>query len=266
MRFIYDFSRTGAWNMALDEALLLSSAASGETILRLYRWEPASVSLGYFQNWQTAVELETCKKFNVDLVRRPTGGRAILHDAELTYSLVMPTGGAPLLDSFKKINQGFLEGLKLLNIQAELVPRTKTPKGPQAGKMPVCFASPSSYELLVNGKKLLGSAQMRKEGTLLQHGSLPIVLDRCKLYRCLYFADDATRKQAMEKSFSLMTSIVEARERETTWEEVAEAVVEGFARNWELELKTGSYTTQEEQAALKLVSEKYLTPKWNFAR
>lgn len=266
MRFIIDLPRRAAWNMALDEALLYSSSKSGETILRLYRWEPASVSLGYFQRWQTAVEPETCKKLGVDMVRRPTGGRAILHDIELTYALIMPTGSAKLLDSFKKINQAFLEGLRILGVKAELLPRSKTAKAPSGGKMPVCFASPSSYELLVEGKKLLGSAQMRKDGTLLQHGSLPLVLDRDKLYNCLYFPDPETRERELEKSFSLMTSITEARKLETGWEETARAIVEGFSRSWQTPMTPGEFSREEISQAEELVNQKYLTPEWNFAR
>jgi lipoate-protein ligase A len=178
-RFIDSGHNLGAYNMAMDEELL-ARAQAGEavTVLRLYTWDPPAVSLGRFQKIENSVNAEACHRHGIDIVRRITGGRAVLHHNELTYSIIARTENplfpSNVLGTYKIIASGLLAGLKNLGIDAEMVSRSNrhahlVKKG---SKDPACFSSPSWYEILVHGRKIIGSAQRRLSGAFLQHGSI----------------------------------------------------------------------------------------------
>jgi lipoate-protein ligase A len=175
---------TAARNMAIDEDLL-AAAQAGETtpVLRFYTWAPPAVSLGRFQKIEEAVNTDACKRRGFDIVRRVTGGRAVLHNNELTYSIVARTDN-PLFpptvhETYKVIAAGLLAGLRNLGIDAEIVSRggRHAKLVNKNSKDPACFSSPSWYEIVVNGKKLIGSAQKRLSSAFLQHGSILIDYD-----------------------------------------------------------------------------------------
>jgi lipoate-protein ligase A len=171
-------------NMAIDEDLL-ALAQAGETtpVLRFYAWDPPAVSLGRFQKTGTAVDAEACKRLGFDVVHRITGGRAVLHRRELTYSIVSridnPRFPPDILGTYKVVAAGLLAGLRNLGINAEMVSRGGSHASlvNKADKDPSCFSSPSWYEIVVNGKKLVGSAQRRLSNAFLQHGSILIGYD-----------------------------------------------------------------------------------------
>jgi lipoate-protein ligase A len=174
----------GAYNMALDEEML-ARAQKGDTmpLLRFYSWDPPAVSLGRFQKIETTVNTEACKKRGIDIIRRISGGRAVLHDKELTYSLVARTDNplfpSDVLGTYKVIAPCLVAGLRNLGIHAEIIPRAgKYPElhKPQP-KDPACFSSPSWYEIVVRGKKIIGSAQRRLSNAFLQHGSILMDFD-----------------------------------------------------------------------------------------
>nr|MDA3850144.1 biotin/lipoate A/B protein ligase family protein [Spirochaetaceae bacterium] len=169
LKLIIDPPCSAARNMAVDHLLFEDSGAW----LRLYQWEIPSVSLGYFQSSQE-VNLQAIKDSNTALVRRITGGKAVLHQHELTYSLSVPVDWFPgaLHESYKAIGLCLLEGLKQLGVDSELVERK-----PEAFENGNCFQVPGWYELISRGKKIIGSAQKRRRGRLLQHGSLLIDRD-----------------------------------------------------------------------------------------
>lgn len=164
-----------AWNMAVDEALL-QHYLLGQSLptVRLYQWDPPAVSVGYFQQLEQAINLETCRQQGWQWVRRLTGGRAVLHFHEVTYSIVLgiDTPGLPrgVLSSYRWLAAGLLAGLQILGIEAEL----NGQRHQINTRSPACFASPARYELVVKGRKLVGSAQFRRQGGLLQHGSVPL--------------------------------------------------------------------------------------------
>lgn len=173
-----------AYNMALDEELL-ARAQAGETtpVLRFYSWSPPAVSIGRFQKIETAVNTEECARLGFDIVRRVTGGRAVLHYRELTYSIVSRTDN-PLFPpdvhgAYKVIATGLLAGLRNLGIDAEVVSRGSRHAalvGTKPGEAS-CFSSPSWHEIVANGKKIIGSAQRRLSHAFLQHGSILIEHD-----------------------------------------------------------------------------------------
>jgi lipoate-protein ligase A len=260
-------------NMAVDEALLeCFERSSSSPILRFYMWNPPGLSLGYFQK-SGEVDLDACRKEGVDLVRRPTGGRAILHDREITYSVVMPVADGisteiSVLESFKKINDALCRGLNMAGIPALLVPREKRtdPAHPGNRKKAACFSSPSWYELQVDGRKILGSAQTRKKGVLLQHGSFLMSLDREKLFRLFRFPSDEKRAEALSESLCKMTSAEEILGCVPGSETVCTALRKGFEQEYGVELVSSTLTEREEGAACLLEREKYRTDAWNFRR
>jgi lipoate-protein ligase A len=167
--------------MAMDEKLLAEAdKGSSVPVLRFYTWNPPAVSLGRFQEVSSSVNAEACRKRGIDIVRRITGGRAVLHWRELTYSVISPIGNDlfpnEVLGTYKVIAAGLLAGFVGLGVPAEMV----SPSGDHAHLVkcdrsePACFSSPSWYEILVHGRKIVGSAQRRLSGAFLQHGSILI--------------------------------------------------------------------------------------------
>ena len=170
---------SGAANMALDEALMSRARATGEWVLRVYTWSTPTISLGRNQSALGRYDLDAIARRTLSVVRRPTGGRAILHDREVTYSVTAPVDSAgDLAESYQRINRLLLEALASLGVQATMAaPATRA----SAPGMAPCFDEPSAGELVVDGRKLAGSAQWRSEGALLQHGSILVADDQSTL-------------------------------------------------------------------------------------
>jgi lipoate-protein ligase A len=170
---------TGAENMALDEALMARARTSGEWTFRVYSWSVPTISLGRNQSAVGRYDLVAIGARGLSVVRRPTGGRAILHDREITYSVTAPVEGAgDLPASYVRINRILLDGLARLGVNAAVAGRHERASSP--GMTP-CFDEPSPGELTLGGRKLAGSAQWRSDGALLQHGSILIEDDQSVL-------------------------------------------------------------------------------------
>jgi len=171
LRVFYDGPSTGAVNMERDAALLAAHTGGADPILRLYRWEPAAVTIGYNQD-PAAFDTGGFGAAGYDVVRRPTGGRAILHADELTYAVIGsspgPVFGTTLHDTYMKINEALLAFLAGLGIAADISPGESRDEA----RGPVCFQSAGRHEVCVDGKKIIGSAQRRTGGVFLQHGSI----------------------------------------------------------------------------------------------
>ncbi len=225
----------GAYNMAVDEELL-ARAQAGEAmpVLRLYTWDPPAVSLGRFQKIENSVDTGACNRHGIDIVRRITGGRAVLHHNELTYSVIARTDTPPfpsnVLGTYKVIASGLLAGLKNLGIDAEMVSRSNrhahlVKKG---SKDPACFSSPSWYEIVANNKKIIGSAQRRLSGAFLQHGS--ILLDY----------DPALEAEVIPGGCptDVVTSVKRELGKNVSLKEVKQAFVKGFSEALKVEFTT----------------------------
>ncbi|SJZ30377.1 lipoate--protein ligase family protein [Selenihalanaerobacter shriftii] len=261
---------TGDMNMALDEAILKSvKAGDVPPTIRFYGWDPAAVSLGYFQSLEKEIDIEGCKERGVDIVRRLTGGRAVLHDDELTYSLVISEElnflPDSIIESYKIISQGLLAGLQELGIEAKMVSLAdkKKKSGSQSA---ACFDAPSWYEISVDGKKLVGSAQTRRDGVILQHGSILNTQDVDKLMDTLKFKSDR-RKERFKKIFAKKaTTIQEAIGQSFTLKELSIAFKKGMEEGMDIILEEGQLTEKELSLAKKLAAEKYSSQDWNFKR
>lgn len=276
-RLLQTGAGAGAWNMALDEAMLrLVGQGKSPPTLRLYWWQPACLSVGYFQAARREVDLARLAEAGIDLVRRPSGGRAILHDRELTYSVVAslddPLVSGGVAQSYGKLAAGLLAALKALGVTAQAalqdrrgngVPRSAQDsalrQAQDSARSPACFATTSHYELTVGGRKVVGSAQMRQGGVLLQHGSVLLGLDEAKFAQLLHGGDAAKLSQHA-------TCLEEVLGRPIALEEVARAMAQGFSQALGITLIAEEPTPEELALAQRLLEEKYATPEWNLRR
>jgi lipoyl(octanoyl) transferase len=257
-----------AWNMAMDEALLILSGAPGSApVLRFYSWDCPSLSIGSFQR-VFELDLEELSARGVPLVRRPTGGRAVLHDSELTYSVTcrIPSDFFPsdLMGSYKKIGACFLRGLNFIGLPAELVPVKKVKNNSNLSH-PLCFSSPSWYEVLAGGRKLIGSAQRRLKNSFLQQGSLIIEKDYDALLALMKFDDESGRRAAREALSRKMTGLKEHLPT-VAIDELKTALIKGFSEELGAMIQPDSLTPEEEALARKLMEDKYSRREWNLER
>lgn len=256
-RLLLSAPSDGAMNMAIDEAIL-HAVATGKAppTLRFYAWEPPCLSLGRAQK-ASDVDMHALTAAGFGLVRRPTGGKAILHIDELTYSVVAPeaeprvAGG--ILESYRRLSAGLVRGLERLGVP-EIIADQRAARDRPNG--PVCFEVPSDYEITAKGQKLVGSAQMRTQGMVLQHGTLPLHGDIARI--CLLLTSrpdpDSVRARA--------TTVEKALEKRVSWDEAAEALAAGFAETLNLSLEPNALTAEERSQAERLRAEKYATDVW----
>jgi lipoate-protein ligase A len=252
--------------MAVDEAILEAiGARQAPPTLRLYAWEPACLSIGYAQPFSDA-DPQKLADHHWDIVRRTTGGRAILHTDELTYSITGPqdeprlTGG--VLESYRRLSQALLAALQKLGLPAEALPQPKAPGGNNRPKEPVCFEVPSNYEITVYGKKLVGSAQARKKAGVLQHGTLPLHGDLTRITQVLAFPNEGQRQKAANRLRSRATNVENVLHHIVSWEEAAEAFVAAFSETLDLNLALSELSASELTRAEELIQEKYAHPSW----
>jgi lipoate-protein ligase A len=254
----------GAWNMAMDEAIL-EAVGHGKSLptLRLYAWEPACLSLGYAQPF-TDVDIPRLQIRGWELVRRPTGGRAVLHTDELTYSVIAqlnePRVTGTVLESYHRLAGALVKALNLLGMQVEIDESSSTVHNSVAN--PVCFEVPSTYEITVGGRKLIGSAQARRREGVLQHGSLPLTGDLTRIIQVLAFPDEQSRNRAAERLLKRATTVETALKRKVSWDEAARAVIMAFRMVLNLDLKPGNLTPDEKTRTEELVRVKYGHPSW----
>jgi len=249
--------------MAVDE-VLLSSVIEGKSppTIRFYRWQPATVTLGYFQDMDKEIETEICKKKGIQVVRRLTGGRAILHDNELTYSLTANEKekqvSGSIIESYLKISQALVNGLNIYGVEVEMMARPSKEKGSAA-----CFDAPSWHEIVWNGRKLVGSAQTRKQGFLLQHGSLPFSLDVELLFQLLRISN-AQVKERLKKNFQQKAvSLEEITQKEVDYKKLVEALVQGFSQTFNIKVAWDDLSKEEKANAQELKETKYSQNAWN---
>jgi lipoyl(octanoyl) transferase len=252
----------GPTNMAIDEAIMEAVAAGDQPpTLRFYGWQPACLSLGRSQDWR-AVDWEACAALGWEVVRRPTGGRAILHVDELTYSVCAPeveprlAGG--ILPSYLRLSDALAAGLEQLGLHVQ---RAGAP-GPGSATGPVCFDAPSNYEITSGGRKLIGSAQARRRGMVLQHGTLPLYGDLLRIITALRFEDDSTRAAAATALRVSALTLEEAVERRVTYEDAAVALASGFATALNLQLEPDVLSVAEIERARAIRAGKYAHDSW----
>lgn len=231
--------------MGIDEAISEAVANGGQPTIRFWRWNPSAVSIGYFQGMEDEVDLARCKELGVNVVRRRTGGGAVYHDynGEITYSIIAKEGLFPkgIIESYHAICQHIIDGLANLGIRSEFKPIN---------------------DIIVAGKKISGNAQTRRNGVLLQHGTILYDLDVKKMFSLL--------KVSKEKISDKMIAAVEERvtrilnQKQVSMDETYQALLKGFTngKNW----KFGELTEEELKRAKELAKSRYETKEWNFMR
>ncbi len=254
----------GAWNMALDETILEAiGRKESPPTLRLYAWQPACLSLGYAQPF-TDVDLPRLQSHGWEVVRRATGGRAVLHTDELTYSVIAPSDepcvAGTVLESYHRLAGALVEALNMLNMPAIVNEEFAGTNGRNTN--PVCFEVPSTYEITIGGKKLIGSAQARRKEGVLQHGSLPLSGDLTRIVQVLVFPNEEARNLAAKKLLGRATTVETALRRKVSWEEAAQAYLSAFQSVLGLEFQPGDLTTGEKNRTEELVRLKYDHPSW----
>jgi lipoate-protein ligase A len=252
--------------MAADEAILEHvQEGRGNSIptLRVYAWEPACLSLGYAQPFSD-VDINRLKERGWEVVRRATGGRSILHTDELTYSVIAPANepsvAGTVLESYNRIAQALLLAVKNLDLRVEL--NNNIRQNDILPNNPVCFEVPSTYEITVDGKKLIGSAQARKKAGLLQHGSLPLRGDLSRICQALVFENETAREDASKRLLARAATVESALGRSVSWEAAAQAFIHAFEVQLGLSLERGALSESESSRTDELVIEKYDHPSW----
>ena len=244
--------------MALDEALLRGRLAdTAPPTLRFFAWRPPTISLGYGQRLDHRIDVAAAADLGIGLVRRPTGGSAILHegpDLELTYSVTARAGdfdaAGDLLETYRWIGAALSAGINRLGAPVEMVP--VQPSDPTA--MPTfCFARTGSYELEVHGLKVVGSAQRRQGAGFLQHGSVMLGAAPARLRRVFPAEPDP---------LAGMTTLEAVLGRRPSFEETMSALAEGFREAHGLDLRPGGLGAEEMETAEALVRDKYGTERW----
>jgi lipoate-protein ligase A len=251
--------------MATDEAIMLAVAAGKvPPTLRFYGWSPPCVSIGYAQSLGQEVDLDACRRYGYSWVRRPTGGRAVLHIDELTYSVIAPLDEprvrGDILTSYRRLSRGLVTGLRLLGCGAEQANPSPT-RVPAASA--ACFDVPSPYEILASGRKLVGSAQARRRRVILQHGAIPLRGDVARIADVLVVPEktrEALRDELRHKAIALDCALG----RTVTFSECTQALCHGFAQALHLTLQRGELVP-DEQVAMELLSEKHRKREWLFS-
>ncbi len=247
-------ARDGATNMAMDEAILEAVTPT----LRFYAWDPPCLSLGFSQSARD-VDRRACSERGWEIVRRPTGGQAILHVDEFTYSVCAPQSEARvaggIVESYGRLVAGLLAGLKLLGLESARAEAAHAQQ--EGGSGPACFAGPARYEVTVGGRKLVGSAQSRRLGGVLQHGTLPLKGDIGRILDGLAFEDSGERFAARSHLCDRALTLETALSRTVEYAQVSEAMAAGFAQALNLKLVPGELTCDEWSAGRRIRAEKY---------
>jgi lipoate-protein ligase A len=277
----------GAYSMALDEVLLESVIAGAPPVVRFYTWQPAALSLGVNQPLRE-IDRDECERQGFGLVRRLTGGRAVLHQHELTYSVIArendPRVSGGVIESYRKISAALVDGLVNLGVGATLAEPSRAmframsaSRRANAGQSldsvdetgigtaahgAVCFDASSAYEVTVGKHKLVGSAQARRGGAILQHGSIILDIDWDAWVSVFAYATPAGKERSYLKLPTRMTSLHQELGRPITAEEVQSALIPSFERTLNIHLNPTNQSPQEQAQTLSLAKEKYTSELW----
>lgn len=261
------FDRFSAFeNMAIDEAILKECQRRQiPPTLRFYGWIAPAVSIGYFQDLQREINCEFCQKSKIDIVRRPTGGKAVFHDSDLTYSFVAHEGNPPfasgIMENYGTISRCIAAGLKKAGVEAALVEKGREIR---RGKSldSFCFSLPFRNELLAGGKKICGSAQLRSRSAFLQHGSILLDFDPEMTVRVMW-KNEKNHKAEISKLKSSVTCVYEQSEKKRETGLLCRSIKESFEETMKVRLLDSRLTPREEVLKERFLWEKYSTPEWN---
>lgn len=261
MQEVWGFLNTGhldaATNMALDEALLKWHAAGDiPPTLRFYGWHKPSLSIGQFQKIEGRIDLNALDTHGCEWVRRLTGGSAVLHDDELTYSIVVsenhPAIPSSVSKAYQVLTKGLYEGYKNLGIHASYANPTREES--VKGRSQVCFEQAAVSELLIDGKKLSGNAQVRKDGVLLQHGSIPMSIDTDMLFDLFIYPSERLKERKRIAFKDKAIAINEVTGVNHTYDMLVDAFYDGFQKGLGVKFEPLTLTDEHWQTVQKIRS------------
>jgi len=253
-------------NMAIDEAVFRVSQSREDVLptLRFYSWASPAVSLGYFQDVGKEVDVDACRRRHIQIVRRSTGGKAILHEKDLSYAVIArdsnPLFTKDVLGTYRVISNCIISGLALLGIEVEIAGN-----GRMLDEHPLktsCFSSPSRHELLVKDRKICGSAQLRSRGAFLQHGSILMEFDPYKTCEIMMPHSEEYKRQALRLKQGV-TSISEQTDSCVDIDMLCSILAEGFKETLGIELIPGDLSPEEEELRAFFLKNKYTNMEWN---
>ncbi|RKQ16850.1 lipoate--protein ligase family protein [Oceanobacillus bengalensis] len=266
--FLDSGHQDAAVNMALDELLLSwHSEDKIQPTLRFYGWKDPTLSAGQFQKVHKSIDFDAIHKYNCQFVRRLTGGSAVLHDDELTYSIVVsedhPAIPTSIREAYHVLSKGLYEGFKHLGIQVDFAyPDRSAAKERTA----VCFEKAAFYEMVVDGKKLSGNAQTRKKGVLLQHGSIPMSMNIDMLYDLFRFPSEKVKIRKRDAFQEKAITINQLTNKVHTYNLMKEAFYKGFQTALNISLLPFELSTEQWDEVYELAAKKYRSDEWNFKR
>ncbi|MDY7046300.1 MAG: lipoate--protein ligase family protein [Bacillota bacterium] len=254
--FLENVPHDASINMALDEALLhWHYEGKIPPTLRFYRWMKPTLSIGHFQKVDGKIDLEGVKKHQCQFVRRMTGGSAVLHDDELTYSIVIsedhPMIASSIRQAYYDLSKGILKGYQNLGIEATYAESFSKERSS------ICFERPAFYEMVADGKKLSGNAQTRKKGVLLQHGSIPITMNIDLLFDLFLFPSDKLKERKKQGFWKKATTINQLTNQAHSYETIKPAFMEGFSKGLNIKLEPFSLTKSQWDEVYKLAETNY---------
>ncbi|WP_053367113.1 lipoate--protein ligase family protein [Bacillus sp. FJAT-27245] len=271
--FIDSGAGSPSFNMALDELLMeWHSEGKMPPVIRFYGWNPATLSIGYFQKAEKEINMEAVRGHGLGFVRRPTGGRGVLHENELTYSVIVsedhPKMPPSVTEAYRVISEGILHGFRNLGLDAYFsIPKTEEEKdslkNPRSSN---CFDAPSWYELVVEGRKVAGSAQTRQKGVILQHGSILLDLDEEKLFSLFHYPSERVKERMMASFKNKAVTINKVSKRPISLEEAKAAFKNGFETGLQIELVPYTLTEGQRLEVEKRASDVYENDEWNYKR
>jgi lipoate-protein ligase A len=246
---------SGARQMAIDEALFQAAKSGSRPVLRFYTWDQPTLSLGYFQSYKKVVSEAFCVHNNINVVRRPTGGRAVLHQYEVTYAVVAPLEGIfdnlSLRETYQLISKTLQHGLLKLGIDGSTV-FTGIPRR-SSQHLPQCFVSLSQFELSNGARKIIGSAQKRSRDRFLQHGSILLDFDSHLQQGCIRTPDPELKDR--------IAPLQNLLGRPLAFQEVSSTFAEGFAESFDSKMESSTLDPEESEFANRL-EQKYRSLKW----
>jgi lipoate-protein ligase A len=255
MRFIIDKSRSAEFNMAAD--LYLLGQCEGLTV-RFYSWDRPSVTVGYMQDAAGELDMDALRERGAVWIRRPTGGRAVLHDGDITYSCTFPKSltamGGGITETYRIITKCLIDGLGKASIKCAAHDSDNDIKGIRRDVKLPCFLAPNREEIMVDGRKLVGSAQKRAADAVLQHGSIPITAAYRKLPEFLRI--DETEKEEQIRLLELKSCCVDELVSGATFESLAECLMDGFSSTLPFEWELIPWTPREEAEINKVKKSK----------
>jgi lipoate-protein ligase A len=248
--------KKGSWNMAVDEFLFRSLGDEATTYLRFYRWEKPTVSIGRSQKAEKVVNLDFCRQHGIDIVRRITGGKLVLHHKEVTYCVCSSDAeifSQKLMDSYRLISDALNRSLVRMGIESRLAENTQADYA--RGTMP-CFAQPARDEIEMEGKKIIGSAQKRTGNKFIQHGSIPLEKEDDLLI--------SVSKSSEKKPMISMTSLSDAVGKKVDFDWAVDRFISGMSDYFDIQLTPWEFSSHNLETVQDIQKQRYENPAWTF--